>query len=317
MSKIDQRTEDAVETVLQQELLRNERVVTHPKFGDVRLKRPNPDQERDIANERRRQFHADMKDSSILCRDELETLAIARGMWSPGMRERIEELTVKTGRAMGILDAIGFRSVEKVLASFEKAQQRAMALFEAAEISEAIDPITRYFNLDLPVDPADRKLLTELATTTEVDDILDEADQLRSQVTILLDMQGIRKELTDLTLKQSKLFADSLESRADRAEELARVYYCSLSLETGKPLWPTFDAMWKAEPEEVTWLIEQMYFFLNGITEEQQEVLGRFGFLQRLSDTSESYGDSPVQPQSKPDGELADSSTSPSSEASA
>jgi hypothetical protein len=312
-TKIDARTEDAIDAQLQQELLRNERVVTHPKFGAVRLRRPNPDQERSVGEKRRKQFHADMKDPDILSRDELETLAIARGMWSATMKERIEDLTTRTGQAIGLLDAIGFRDVNSLLADLDKVRASTFeAMAEAPEATEALD---RYFNLDVEQTTADRNVILEQATSSAVDDLLDRADTLRQQITILLEMATVRKELSDLNMKQAKLFADSLEARADRAEELARIYYCSSLAATGAPLWPTYEAMWLADTDEVTWLIEQMYFFVHGITEEQMAVLGRFGFLQRLSDTSDSSDDSPAQPQSKPDGEPAESKSNLSSEA--
>jgi hypothetical protein len=313
MSKaIDQRTEDAVETVLQQELLRNERIVQHPTFGAVRLRRPSPDQERSIANERRKQFHRDMQDESILSRDQLERLATQRGMWSPDMREKIEDLSRKTGQAMGILEAIGFKNVETLIADYEQSRLGMIALVEENEETQAA--MTRYFDLDGEALLTDRSLIANGAMSSEVDDLLDTADALRQQIKVLTEMAKVRRELSDLNLKQTKLFVDSLEARADRAEELARIYYCVAHATTGAPLWPSYDAMWQANADDITHLMDEMYFFLNGITDEFKNILGRYGFLQRLSDTDDSSDGSPVQPQSKTDGELQESSLNLSSE---
>ena len=310
---MDTRTEHAVETTLQSELLYNERIIQHPTFGDVRLARPTPFQENLIAEARRKQTHKDMRDPDVLSRDQLEKLAVEKGMWSPEMTQRITDLTHKTGEAMGLLEFIGFKSFDDVLADFQTVVQKLLG--EYADNEEIQKTIGRYFDLDVKPTPADRNLITDAATGSHIDDMMEEADNLRIQLDLLNEMFKVRKELNELQAKQARVFLDSLENRADRAEELAILYYCSTDAKTGKPLWPNFDDIRHARAEDIEFLMTEYHYFRHGITDEFKETLGKYGFIRRLSDTPSSSDDSPDQPQFNSDGESPATTPTASSEA--
>lgn len=308
---MDTRTEQAVETTLQSELLYNERIIQHPKFGAVRLTRPTPYQEKLIAEARRKQTHKDMRDPDVLSRDQLEKLAIEKGMWTADMTQRITDLTHKTGEAMGLLDALGFKEFDVVTREFQNALLELLRVFD--EDPDTREIISRYYDLTLKPDMKDRSAIMDAAPSTVVDDLLDAADALRTQMDLLNEMFKIRKELNELQAKQVRIFLDSLENRADRAEELATLYYCSADAATGKPLWATYDEIWNARAEDVAFLMDEYHYFRHGITEEFKETLGKYGFIRRLTDTPNSSDDSPDQPQSNSDGESATTTQATSS----
>jgi hypothetical protein len=310
---MDERTKAAVDATLETELFYNERIIQHPTFGSVRLRRATPAQDRLISEARRKQYHSDLKDDGILSRDEIEAIAIRRGMWAPQLTERITTLTRRTGEAMGILEVIGFTSIEALLDVLNSTVSELLALFGDNEEIRAV--IARYGNLDETNGLEDRNAIIAAAPSTQVDDLLDKIDAQRSQIEIVEEMLGIRRELTDLQVKQARLFVDSVESRADRAEELAKVYYCCTLVETGGPLWPTYDDIWNAPAEDVEVLILQLHYFQNGVTLEMEETLEKYGFIKRLGGTKDSSEDAPDQPLPSFDGESAESEPTDSSPA--
>lgn len=311
---MDERTQQAVDTTLANELMRNERVVLHPKFGSVKLSRPTPEQEAQIADVRRKRYHTDLFDDADPKRskDELRERAIAKGMWREEYEEQIQDLTRHMGEAMGILDAIGFRSLDSLIAKYQTSVQALLDLYPDNEEIQGV--IRTYANLDLEPQSGDRTRIMDEAPTTKVDDLLEDTDTFRSQIDLLQELGKTRTELEKLRSREIRLFVDSLEARAEREEELARVYHCATSVETGKPLWPSLDAMRKAPAEDVAFLVLEMAYFVNGVTEEFKEVLGRFGFTQRLIGTSDSSDDSHDQPESSLAGDSPESEVSPSSE---
>lgn len=303
-------TEQAAELLLEQELLRNERVIDHPRFGRVRLKRPTPRQARMIAEARRQQYHKDLRDKTILSKAELEKEAIERGIWSVEKKVNTEKRLERVGELMGLLDVAGYEGTDQVLDAYQKATARLLALFE--EKSEVIAAIVRYFNLDLQPQPEDDRLIRTEAPSTEVDEVMEECKQLRNQLELLHDLGRERAELRALQEEYARLVKDSIEARMDVVEEMAKIYYCTLT-EDGSPLWPDLDSMWDADPYDIDRLAEEIFFFENGISPEYRKLLGRHGFTQRVPDTSDSSESSPEHPQPNSSGDLPDSEPSSSS----
>jgi hypothetical protein len=310
---MDTRTQAAIDAQKEHELLHNSRVFSHPTLGTVRLRRPTSDEDRQIGEVRRKQYQRDLRDEEILSRAEIEKIAIRRGMWAPETTERIEDLTRKVGEAIGILDVIGFESLEELLRAY---RENVANLYQhAGAEDEVADAVRRFTDLEGKVAAKDRAKIARAATTTEVDDLLDAVTAQRTQIELLHELGKVKRELRDLTERQTRLFLDSIESRTDRAEELARIYYCARHAETGEPLWPTYEEIWHVAPETLEVVITEMHDFLYGVSEEFKKTLGKYGFRKRLTSTPDSSGDSPVQPPSNSDGESAVSEPISSSEA--
>jgi hypothetical protein len=308
--KMDDRTVQAEEVAKQRELMKNERVIQHPTLGAVKLMRPNPDQEMAISEVRRRQYHADFQDRTILSRAEMRAEALRRGIWTMAQEEKVTLLQTRIGQIMGLLNVVGYQSVDEVIQKFDDATAALAALF--AEKPEAQAAVRRYFDINERPDPADHKLIFESATTTAVDDAMSEATLYRTQVELLTELASTRKELQPLMREQVRLFMDTIEARMDRKEELAKVYYCTSTPE-GAPLWPTFEAMFRASPSALEVLLEEMYFFEHGISDADRLVLSRHSFTLRAPTTEASSDDSPGAPTSNSSGESLPSAPTSSS----
>lgn len=315
----------AVDTALEHELFYNERIVTHPILGRIRLARPTLEQDKFIAEERRRQFQRDLRDPDIMSKDQLEKLAIERGMWAADMDKRIEDLTARTGEAMGLLDSLGFKDFDTVLGQYREKVDEIVACFPDPEditepntARELREAVAKYFALtDERPTFKERAYITDNATSSAVEELMDEAEVLRTQLDLLKQMAEVTRELQDLQRKRTRIFMDSVESRADRTEQLATVYYGCSKADTGERLWPTFDDMRRAKIDEVDFVLTEYHMFTNGVTDEFRATLAKYGFHQRLGDTIGSSDDSPAQPSTNSDGESVENVPTSSSPASA
>lgn len=315
-------TEQASDAQRRHELLYNERIIVHPTYGTVRLMRPSPQEELWIAEARQKQYHTDMRTPDVLSHAQLEKIAIERGMWTADMKDRLDELSRKVGEAMIALDAAGFLSLDELGAQYQAISTKLLDAF--AEQSEILDAIHRYLDLDATATLADRTAITAAAPSTDIDEWLDEADAVRSQMELLKEFLALRKELDKLQEIQTTIFVDSIESRAQRAENMARLYYCTSKVPEGTrsgdavkgtPIWPTLQGCYASRAEEIEVLLMEYNYFVNGITDEFKEKLGKYGFIKRQNATSDSSDDSPVLPTSNSDGASVENAPMPSSEA--
>lgn len=310
---MDEKTEKALDAVILDELVRNERVVEHPKFGKVKIQRPTPRKEREIAEVRGRAYHKFLLDEDILSRAQLEAAAIKRGIWSEDKAERLTALSRKSGELMGLLDALGYENVDTVSERYAELYSKILGLLE--EGSDAYEAADRYFNLGTEPVLQDRLLIQRAGSTTEVDDTLDHADTVRTQLDLLMELTDVRKEQSALQVENARLFMDSLEARTDRAEELARIYFCCTNAETGAPLWPTYEQIWDATPEDIEWLMQELFYFTHQISRDFQRVLENHGFTRRVPEFKKLLEDSPEHPTSNSDGESPEKTSAASSEA--
>lgn len=308
---MSQDLDTSLEATLEDEIVRNYRYVEHPTFGRIKLQRPTPRITRLIAEERRKQYHRDLKDRNILSRFQIEQEAMERGIWSKEETRRQGELLRLIGVTMGTLEARNFKTLEDVVLEFLKTQKEMLTLFE--EIEEAKPAVERFFDLDNPASPSDKALIFSKAPSTRVDELIEEAERLRGIIDEVKKMSEYRRELDSIQDKESQLFSESIEGRADRAERMAQIYYCCVS-DGDKPLWPTFEAMWDAAQEDIEFLILEHYYFTHGITAEFRDILSRHNFIQREPDIAPSSESSPEPPQISSDGEQPQSEEPISSE---
>lgn len=308
---MDKRTAEAVDIVLQDELIRNERIVTHPVLGTIKIQRPTPRKERLIAEARSREYNRLIADPGVLSNAELEVLATRRGIWDEDQTSRMNELSGKSGQLMGLLQALEYDTVDAVSDEYGTLYSRALELFSGEDAATTREAIERYFSLEEDPQLEDRAAITTAAPSTEVDDILDRADVVRAQMDLLMELTDVRNELTKLQLDYARIFKGSLESQTSRVEELAQMYYLCTNAETGEYLWPSLDDAWDLDPEIIEFLMTQLFYFANSIDPEYQELLEKHGFTKRVADLKQLSEDSPVHPQTNSDGEpLQDEPTS-------
>lgn len=313
---MDQSIEQATEKTMLDELTRNERLFDHPVYGPVKLQRPNARRERLIAEIRRKQYHADLQDKSILSKTELEKEAIRRGMWSPERKALMDGLMARAGELMTLLDLTGYEGVDQMLNDYQAVVNDLVNLFDGHEqAAEVVGAIVRYYNLDADPEAEDREIIRTNAPSTEVDDKMDRAKVLRTQIEMMHELGKVRKEHQEIMHDYIRLTKDSIESRMDRVESLANIYHCATKPD-GQPLWETFESMWDDDPYDVALVEEELYFFNYGYTSEFKKMLGKHGFMLRVPDTSDTSESSPGHPKSSFSGELPESEPSTSSSSS-
>lgn len=296
--------EKATDIVLTDELLRNERIFTHPTFGELKIQRPTPRLERLIAEERRKQYHKDLKDKDILSKSEILKLAKDRGIWSQDDEARERQLMKQVAGLMAILESVNYKSFDEVVDTYFQKINELRELYK--DNQDAVDAINRYFDLDGVAQSVDRAFLFEHAPNSSVDEIMDEADMTRNKITMLKDMLEARKELNELQMTKAELMLDSMESRSDRAERLAQIYYCCTRTDS-KPIWPSFEAAWDARPEDIEAIMMEVEYFNHGLTPETKSLLEKYGFLQRAADIAASSEDSPETQKPSSGGESPES----------
>jgi hypothetical protein len=249
-----------------------------------------------IGEIRRRRFHKDMEDPSILSRAELEKIAIRRGVWSKEDSNKSLMLQQQIGQIMGALDSVGYHTVDEVLTKYNATIQKLFVEFDSHERKDEImATINRYFDLDNDEpNPEDHTTIFKAAPNSNVEEHLSEARLYRTQIKLLQELQKARAELEPLLVTSAKLFKDSIEMRADREEALAKLYYCVK--QNDKPLWPSFENMLDVNPRDLELLMEDMYFFERGIPDKDRTVLGRHGFTLRapIEATSDDSQGSPL-----------------------
>lgn len=317
---MDKQTQDRLDAMLEDELRRGYRVKAVPDDirallkGDglpdmafVRFTRQNPRRKSKIAEAVQRRFHADLKNPDILSNDQIAKFCQERGEWTSEMSERMFDLIAETQKLQGELYVEGLgeanwgeemqSAVEIIRAEIEKTEyvdaaekeQVLVVLGRWADYTPMRQAIyTAMYAADQGVEAyvVDRDLawLLDRVPSEESVTALELLNDLRDKVLRYIDLQQKRTELNVLQEKHARIFADSVESRRDQAEEMARVYFCTeRATEDEKgagPLATTLDALWDFPEDAIRWLIIELHFFANGLTDAARDYLETFGFLK-------------------------------------
>lgn len=317
---MDQSTQERLDALLEEEIRRGYRVKAVPQelraqikgeglpdMAFVRFSRLNPRRRAKISEAVQRRYHADLKNADILSNDQIAKLTEERGEWTTVQSARMLELVDETQRLQSELYVEGL-SDQNWHAELQETARLLRAEIEKTEYVDPAEQATVLTVLARWVDytPARRDLYTEQfakeqeldvyspdrdlqwlldrVPSTDAADALQLIDDLRDRVLRYIDMQMKRTELAQLQNRHARIFADSVESRRDQAEEMARVYFCSERVdETEKALGPiaeTFDALWDFPEDLIQWLIIEHYFFANGLPDAARDYLETFGFLK-------------------------------------
>jgi hypothetical protein len=302
---------DLEDIVLEQELLTNRRYLHHSRLGDVVVRRPTPAVEMRISEERRRIYHKDLQDTSILTEKQVMRLLEERGIWSKEDNARLQELASKSGEMMTRLEILGFENLSAFYKDLLACHDKLTDQFQ--DDPKLVEKVSKIFNMDTALDPKAMKALRHAAPGTVAVELLEDAARIRMQAELLQEFSTVKEELSRMSTTHAQFFGDTIEARATRTERLARVYHCVRKAD-GSPLWPKFENMLDEDPELVTWLSTQWYYFEHGVTPEQAKVLESHGFMERVTDTGDSSDDSPDRPESNSDGESQEKLLTTSSE---
>lgn len=317
---MDQATQQRLDSVLEAELHRGFRIKELPEelqaemvadglvpMARVRFTRLNPRRKAKIATEVQRRYHADLKNPDILSNDQIAKLVEERGEWTPEMTRRMFTLVEDTQSLQGELYAEGIghadwgqeltevrSTLEAALTSadFANPEDRDRTLHQLVRWAEFAPSLQSAYSVLYAAEQGretysvdkDYSDLTEAMPSVEALAALERLDDLRDKAIRFAELRNLRVELAALQNKHTRIFADSVESRRDQAEEMARVYFCSERVgeddaPTG-PLAATFDALWDLPEAVIQWLIVEHYFFANGLADEARDYLTTFGFLK-------------------------------------
>lgn len=324
---------------------------TMPMFERVRFVKLTPRKKRLINEAVVKRYHADLKNTELLSNEQLRKLNMERGEWSPEKEARLKLLQEETS---GKMRDLYFDGMDKRAQWAAELVEAAMIVrnyldgsgTEKASIADEYRQVllatldrwmgfmperqaeydTAYAGLQgLERYSPDRDMQTLLdeCASTEVADALQDIEDLRNKIRRYLDVLVQRRELMELQTQQARMYAESVESRRDTAEELARLYYLTEVLEGNIPRGPkpenaklaaTFDRMWDLPESIIQWLLVEIYFFLNGVPDEAREYLQEWGFIPvlRQSGSSEQPGESPAEPSVKPVGPAVTATPAPS-----
>lgn len=312
----------------------NTAVPTITKFRFLKL---TPRRRSDIARAVVTRYHADLQDKGILSNEQLRTLNIARGEWSIEEDKKLEELQERSNRLMRELTLTGFDPREewakalgdaasKLLEDFanpattggrrpvpvelqQEAKSRVQRWLDYR--NENLDEYTKLYATELGLDiynpDKDYVWINDRAPSLETIELIRAVDELRDKLDRYLTLLEVREKLYTLQGKRAKIFAESVESRRDQAEEMGRVYFCAEVLdETGKgagKLTPTFEGMWELPEDMIQWLLVEAYFFFSNVPLETREFLEQWGFVRapRRSGSADSPVALPAEPNFKAD----------------
>jgi hypothetical protein len=324
---MDAQTQERLDSILEDEIRRGFRIKELPAdlkaqlkvegiaaFERVRFSRLNPRRKSRISSAVQDRYHQDLKNQSILSNEQIAKLVAERGEWTTDQADRLINLMDDTQRLQSELyiEGLGDSDWQSEMISaatllrklIEEAEYVDKA--EQKKVLEVLDRWSEYMPLrrgpytilyaaeqGKPEYSPDWDLdyLLERMPVQEAVDALHLLDDLRDKAIRFIELQDKRRELAILQNKHAKIFADSVESRRDQAEEMARVYFCTQIVDAAdKPVGmiaATLDSFWDFPEDLIQWLIIEHYFFANGLPDAARDYLETFGFLKAETEKSE------------------------------
>lgn len=330
------------DTVLLDEIAKNERVIEHPEFGRFIIRRPTHGVEAQIETARTRQINRDLQARDVIEdpitgeRKEVPAFLTRKaradqlrfhGLWTHEDEYMLEEATDRYRDVAFKLEAEGFEGGWKLDEDLNALREKIRSVLgnKADKHKDAIDTVVPYLltaaegerpqDQDTGLSYSEARLkLQKVTKKPEMDRLLNEADRLHRLVSLYNEGVKAQAEMVAYRIREISLFSDTLESRADRAAHVAKVFYCTFT-EDHKPVWKTIPDLEKEPSMKLRWLLGEIERFERvepGETEEDIRRRERFNFLSPYQGTPESSDDSPEAPSSNLDGDSAEKPTTSS-----
>lgn len=318
---LDATNEDALGSILEDEIAKGFRVKELPAdlraqmqaygltpFAKFRLIRLNPSRRRKLNEAVQRAYHRDLQTPEILSNEQILKLVVQRGEWGPEKDARVKELQRSTNAAMSALYLDGFaqdtskwateiieqsETFRKLVAAAElddEKRAKVLAVFDRwiAYVPDRKDEYTERFakpeGREVYSPSRDATFLCDAIEGLEATQAITEIEDLLDKVNQFVKLTEERAELGELQMKHARIFADSVESRRENAEEMARLYFTAERVDAaGKPcgpLVPTFDELWELPDDVIQFLLVESYFFHNGIVDETRPYLETWGYIR-------------------------------------
>jgi hypothetical protein len=312
------------------EIVRNEKIVEHPTKGKIRLILPTLDIQRKIDSVARgkkkmlREATDQVTDPStgatktvpsFKSRQMLEREYQENGWWTKEEEDKLQSLTHSYAGYLTQLELLGYESQEDIFEGLSEAREKLIKLVGDEPSNELQEAVFRLSMVGGDPDVADKRLVLNAATSTEVDDIVGEIEVLRRQFDSYKELAVLYNEVSKLEQEKSALFSDSWQSQLEYYVRLAQLFYCSEVIETKQSVFTSIDSMEKEEETSlITWMFTELNAFWQGLSDEARERMNKYGFTQRLGTEKSSSEELPAQTQPLPDGDLPENPSMPLSE---
>jgi hypothetical protein len=228
------------------------------------------------------------------------------GWWTDEDEAEMSELSSQHLALLTELELLNFKSEMELYQDVQEVRDRLVEHFKAqddyaATLEQTIVEVT---TLGLPMDPNKEATLRDAATSTEVDEIISSLFVLHRLFEVYKQLLETHATLLALQSEYAQLFNDSWQEQLQYYMRLAQVYYCTMFVETGKPLWSSITDLEKSkDTEHIRWAFAELSAFWQGLTEEVREKMNKYDFIFGRSVAPVPSDDSPVPPSSKQDGE--------------
>ncbi|MBU8920981.1 MAG: hypothetical protein KOO63_03890 [Bacteroidales bacterium] len=318
--EIQEVTEDS--QILEETVL-NERLVTHPQWGEVRLSMPTLKTQRKIdaiSRSRKKMLlnsfdeipGSDGETVRMPAHPSHETLRkqyLEAGWWTEEREQEMDEASDFHVDKLAYLESLGFESEEECDTVADKARVQLFKIFEAEEegVSDELEAaLAIVTDVGVRYDVEAETEVRAAAPSTEVDDILQELSMQREMYHAYVELIEAYNALLAIQSEHTSLFMDSWQEQLKYYIRLAQVHYCIERVETGESLWPSVEAMELEEDSElIGWAFNELSAYWQGLTDESRERMKKYDFIYGRSGRPESSDDSPDLQESKTDGEPA------------
>lgn len=322
------------DTIILNEIAQNERLIEHSEYGNFLISRPTHRIEADIESYRTRTMNRDLQTRDLLTDPATgEQVAVPayltnhakaeqlkfHGIWTDEDAEKVNEAANDYRDYCALLDREGFEGLVEQEGKVRELRKTATELLgdKAEKYAEALDTVLlEPFGVVIEDSEAKfgtaRAELMKASKTHAMSELLNKAEKLYKISVLCRRAIQAQTSLVALRMREIELFSDTIETRADHAARVAKVFYCTKNPLTKKLYWPTIAELESESSEKIGWLFEQIEKFerLEDLSEEEQSKRERFNFLRHLwavpSDVSE---DSPEVEPSKQDGDSPETST--------
>ena len=278
-------------------------------FDFVRMTRLNMAKRRKITELVQRAYQKDLQDKELLSNAQVLKLVTERGEWSEEMEDRLKALGQRTTSDMAELYNEGIaRShlwaeelaahTTKILEDIQKSEkpqelkdelerrflrwQQYTPERQADYVDAFAKDIEAWGGIYYP--DKDLSWLQDNLPSLESADLLEDIGVIVDRINQYLTLVKERGEYEELRVKRLRIFANTVESRRDNAEEMARLFHTAeRCTEDGTPLGTlaaTFDGVYNFPDPVIEWLVEEQFFFHNAISDETRQFLRTFGFTR-------------------------------------
>jgi len=299
----------------------NEKIVTHPKLGQIRLRLPNLEIQRkiDAVGRNKKKFLKEAQDTitaedgtvtkvpAYRSREQLAREYEELGWWTDVERLKLTDFQEQHVQLLTELELLGFESDVDIYLNIKNIYDKLVVLCKAENgdtPQEVLNALTMMTIPGATLNSSDMNLIKENSSTTEVDDLLDQLTVFHKQYNTYIKLAQIYSDLVALQSQQSQLFSDSWQDQLQYYLRLAQVFYCTEKFEDHKPIWPSLNAIeTEQDIELIRWIFGELNAFWQGLSDETREKMDKYSFTSPRNIGASPSEDSPVPQESSQDGE--------------